>query len=157
MSKQKSNIGKSGFWKQEPRTVEALDKKEEFLRSLTKDELHALRIVLGIKRPDSRHSRKWACRTMAGVNQGRMLGMLTLWIMRTKDIRDFEQYLDYFLPKAERQDKLLVSGDKEGSPLQISIQEAEDIFRSMLTHVEGKTRGLPGPHERVGEPGLEAE
>jgi hypothetical protein len=142
----------------EARVVHALDEHEQFLESLTPEELIAVEIVYGTRRPEGQYSRNWAYKVVTQITRNKLLAMLMLWCMRNSDIEKIEAYLDYFLPKAPRQDKILLGGDEDAPPMRMAHEiNAEEIFRELILNVTNTTRGLPGPHERLQEPGVASE
>lgn len=146
----------------EARMVQAVDKHRNIRETMTDEEIVAFGIAYGGQKPFGKFTREWAAKVVTEVARSRLTGMMASWCMQTEDLLEVHQYLDYFVSKAPRQDKVAVGGDKDAPPIGIdcnhTIMTAGELVGKLIDDVGSRvSRGLPGPADKLEEPGLEAE
>lgn len=141
----------------EARIVRAIDQHKEILETMTDEEIVAFGITFGGQKPFGKFTRDWAAKVVTEVARSRLTGMMASWCVQTNNLKEVHAYLDYFVSKAPRQDKVAVGGDRDAPPIGVdhnhTIMTAGELVEKLIDDVGIRvSRGLPGPAEKLGEP-----
>lgn len=110
------------YWRDtEEHVVKTLSMREKILKGLTEDEIHALRISIGVEVPDTPgegpYTRSWVCGILKQLGKTNTLGKMVLHILRQTDLKEIMPYVSKFV--SDENAGLKISGDGDGDPIQL--------------------------------------
>ena len=110
----------------EARLIHDIDERDEWVERLTDDEWQAGRIVHGIDKPDTKHTRRWALKIWKEVTEAHLVAKASAHAMRSKNLDSCMDLFPYFVAHAKQAVELTGADD---GPLKF---QREPTYEEML-------------------------